>query len=219
LSIFLIFLPTLGRPTKVRVQKREKNLDLKLLYFAFLGLGFMFVEVSLVQKMILPLEMPSYAVAAVLASILVSSGIGSLVSHRVPALRTPSIAIMISILVMVYSLLLPFLSGIISPHPMVIKFLLVFFILLPLGLLMGIPFPVGLKILGESDETLIPWAWAINGCLSVLAPLLAIMLAMAMGFRSVLWAGAGAYLLAFLTSFSLLPRSSEQKSHPPSVQC
>jgi MFS family permease len=101
---------------------------------------------------------------------------------------------------------------------MIFKLLLVFFILLPLGLLMGIPFPAGLKILGESYEPLIPWAWAINGCLSVLAPLLAIMLAMVVGFRSVLWAGAGAYLLAFLTYFFLPPRSSEQKPHPPSVQ-
>jgi hypothetical protein len=228
LSMFLIFLPTFGRQTKVKVKDKIKAeaevkdtlsfLNLNLLYFAFLGLGFMFVEVSLVQKMILPLEMPSYAVAAVLASILISSGIGSLVSYRVPSLRTPSITMIISILVMVYSLLLPFLSGIISPHPMVFKLLLVFFILLPLGLLMGIPFPAGLKILGESYEPLIPWAWAINGCLSVLTPLLAIMLAMVVGFRSVLWAGAGAYLLAFLTYFFLPPRSSGQKSHPPSLQ-
>jgi hypothetical protein len=177
----------------------------------------MFVEVCLVQKMILTLEKPSHAVAGVLASILISSGIGSLVSYRAPLLKTPSITIVISFLVMVYSLLLPYLSGIISPHPMVLKIPLVFIILLPLGLFMGIPFPAGLKILGEISESLIPWAWAINGCLSVLAPLLAIMLAMTVGFQSVLWAGAGAYLLAFLTSFSLPPRSSEQKSHPPSV--
>jgi hypothetical protein len=217
LSILLIFLPTLGRQRKVRAQKREKNLNLSLSYFAFLGLGFMFVEVSLVQKMILPLEMPSYAVAAVLASILISSGIGSLVSYRVRALRTPSIAIIISILVTAYSLFLPHLSGTISPHPMVLKIVLVFFILLPLGLFMGIPFPTGLRILGEVSESLIPWAWAINGCFSILAPLLAIMLAMSIGFQSVLWAGGGAYLLAFLISFSLPPLSSEQKSHPPSV--
>jgi hypothetical protein len=218
LCMFLIFLPTFGIHTKAKVRKREKSLSLNLFYFAFLGLGFMFVEVSLVQKMILPLEKPSYAVAAVLASILISSGTGSLVSYRVRVFRTPSVAIIISALVMAYSLLLSYLSGIISPYPMPFKLLLVFFILFPLGLLMGIPFPAGLKILGGSDETLIPWAWAINGCLSVLAPLLAIMLAMTVGFRSVLWAGAAAYLLAFLTSFSLPPRPSEQSSHPPSVQ-
>jgi hypothetical protein len=211
LSLLLIFLPavTMHRKdkvkAKVKVQKKEKSLDLnlnlnlKLLYFAFLGLGFMFVEVSLVQKMILPLEIPSYAVAAVLASLLISSGAGSLLSHRVASIRTPSISIVLSVLVAAYGLLLPHLIRIISPYGMAFKLLLTFFILFPLGLFMGIPFPAGLKILGESHEDLIPWAWAINGCLSVLAPLLAIMLAMVSGFRSVLWAGAGAYLLAFIT--------------------
>jgi hypothetical protein len=229
LSLLLVLLPaiTMYRKDKVKAkaQKKENNfnlnlnlsLSLKLLYFAFLGLGFMFTEVSLVQKTILPLEMPSYAVAAVLASILISSGIGSLLSYRVPSIRTPSVTIVLSVLVTAYSLLLPYLSGILSPYWMAFKFFLVFFIFLPLGLFMGIPFPAGLKILGENHEDLIPWAWAINGCFSVLAPLLAIMLAMAAGFRSALWAGAAAYLLAFLTSFSLSPRSSEQRGLPPSV--
>lgn len=225
LSLFLVFLPAINIHRKAKVEDKVKaevkdvfsSLNLNLLYFAFLGLGFMFTEVSLVQKMILPLEMPSYAVAAVLASILFSSGIGSLLSYRIPSIRTPSVSIVLSVLVTAYSLLLPYLTGIISAYLMAFKLFLVFFILLPLGLFMGIPFPAGLKILGENHEDLIPWAWAINGCLSVLAPLLGIMLAMASGFRSVLWAGAGAYLLAFLTSFSLSPRSSEQRALPPSV--
>jgi SAM-dependent methyltransferase len=227
LSLLIVFLPavTMYRKDKVKakveVQKRENslnlNLDLSLLYFAFLGLGFMFVEVSLVQKLILPLEMPSYAVAAVLASLLISSGAGSLLSHRVTIIRTPSISIVLSVLVAAYGLFLPPLIGIISPYGMAFKLFLAFFILFPLGLFMGIPFPAGLRILGETQEDLIPWAWAINGCLSVLAPLLAVMLAMASGFRSVLWAGAGAYLLAFLTSFFLSRRSSEQRPLPPTV--
>ncbi|HSB51622.1 MAG TPA: hypothetical protein VLD40_03090, partial [Dissulfurispiraceae bacterium] len=70
-------------------------------------------------------------------------------------------------------------------------------LLLPLGLLMGIPFPLGLRVLGERSETLIPWAWAINGCFSVLAPLLAVMLAMIVGFKGVLWLGALCYLAAY----------------------
>jgi hypothetical protein len=74
---------------------------------------------------------------------------------------------------------------------------------------MGIPFPIGLRILGEKNQNLIPWAWAINGCFSVLAPILAVMLAMLAGFKTVLWAGAAGYLLAFITyrvSFSQSPQ-------------
>ncbi len=72
---------------------------------------------------------------------------------------------------------------------------------------MGIPFPMGLKILGQKYKTLIPWAWAINACLSVLAPILTIMLAIVMGFKTVLWIGVMTYLLAFfsLRKLILLP--------------
>jgi hypothetical protein len=66
------------------------------------------------------------------------------------------------------------------------------------GSLMGIPLPVGLRLLGHVDPALIPWAWTVNGVFSVLAPLLAVMAAMACGFRGVLLLGAAAYLLAFL---------------------
>ena len=219
LSLILIFVPVITTMKAEAAKTEVKVKPLPLSYFAFLGIGFMFVEVSLVQKMILPLENPSYAVAAVLASVLIGSGMGSMWSHKATALRTPSITLIISILITAYSLMLPYLSRVVSPYPMVLKIPMVFFLLLPLSLLMGIPFPAGLKLLGDSHDSLIPWAWAINGCLSVLAPLMAIMLAMALGFKAILWIGAGAYLLAFLTSFSRSPQSSGQKSQAPSVQC
>jgi len=68
----------------------------------------------------------------------------------------------------------------------------------PLGFFMGIPFPAGIKFLGRKGEGLIPWAWAINACMSVLAPILTIMLALVTGFTAVLWIGAAAYFLAFM---------------------
>jgi hypothetical protein len=71
-------------------------------YFALLGIGFMFVEIALIQKIILPLENPSYAAAAVLTSILISSGIGSLLSHRVSLLRSSFVIILISLLIIIY---------------------------------------------------------------------------------------------------------------------
>ena len=63
---------------------------------------------------------------------------------------------------------------------------------------MGIPFPSGLRTLGAAEPRLIPWAWVVNGCCSVLAPLLAIMLAVMAGFSTVLALGAAAYGLAYV---------------------
>ncbi len=71
--------------------------------------------------------------------------------------------------------------------------------LIPLGFFMGIPFPMGLKILGQKYEALIPWAWAINACLSVLAPILTIMIAIGSGFNTVLLIAVMTYLTAFVS--------------------
>jgi hypothetical protein len=183
-------------------------------YFAFLGIGFMFVEVSLIQRMIFPLENSSYAFATVLTSLLISSGIGSLFSYRIKVLRSAAITFVLSLLIITYSLFISPVSDIVSPYPIPLKVLLVFFILMPLGIFMGIPFPAGLKILGEKGESLIPWAWAINGCFSVLAPVLTIMLAMIVGFKIVLWLGASAYLMAFITLLRFLRQSQYRKINP-----
>lgn len=202
LSIVLVALPALSRAGIGVEEKRKFNLgsNLHLLYyFAFLGLGFMFVEIPLIQKMILPLENSSYAMAAVLTSILISSGAGSLLSYRLAWLRSRFILPVVTLHVAVYTLLLPFVPEVLPSFPVQLRIVFIFLFLFPLGLLMGIPFPLGIKKLGETRVAMIPWAWAVNGCLSVLAPVAAIMLAMVVGFKGVMWIGAAAYLLAFFT--------------------
>jgi hypothetical protein len=215
LSSFLILLPVLFGKKEVSGGYSTCSLgfarQLKVLsLFACLGIGFMFVEIALIEKMILPLEHPSYAVAAVLTSLLLGSGTGSLLSHWVHHFRSRWVAAVIAGLIVLTSIVLPHFSEVISTYSLALRILFVCFLLFILGLPMGIPFPFALKTLGESHGRLIPWAWAVNGCFSVLAPLLAIMLAMALGFQMVLWAGAGAYLLGFAI-FSSPPLRSEER--------
>ena len=116
LSLILILLPVVVR-RRVPVDTSEgirspvgQRLQI-VSFFAFLGTGYLFVEIVLVQKMILPLEHPSYAFSIVLASVLISSGIGSLLSHRIQILRAPWIILLISLLIFIYSLFLPRLLG------------------------------------------------------------------------------------------------------------
>jgi len=209
LSLALILLPAAAREKVEAKEKNNPTIGIGLLpYFAFLGIGFMFIEISLIQKIILPLENPPYAVATVLTSILISSGIGSLLSHRISGLRSPFVLVAIFLLTILWSFFLPFILTTVSPYRMSLKIISVFFILMPLGLLMGIPFPSGLRILSEKNELLIPWAWAINGCFSVLAPILTIMLAMTIGFKMVLWLGALAYVMAFITLQRFVKKST-----------
>ncbi len=204
LSVVLILLPALSKDKKIKAEKKDHsilslNLNPNLFYFAFLGLGFMFVEIPLIQKMILPLGNPPYAVATVLTSILIGSGAGSLLSTRFSIMRNRLIIVILLILVIAYSFFLPSTSDIISHSSIVSKIIYTFLFFTPLSLLMGIPFPLGIRNLGGTNAAAIPWAWTINGCLSVVAPIASVMLAMTVGFRGVLWIGAGAYLFAFLT--------------------
>lgn len=178
-------------------------------YFALLGCGFMFLETALIQRLILPLETPAFALATALAALLVSSGTGSLLSQRITRLQSPATALVIALLVILYSLFLPFVSAVVAPWTLPVKTAALFLLLTPLGLLMGIPFPMGMRRLGEVNPLLIPWAWVINGCFSVLAPILAIMLAMLAGFTTVLLLGAAAYALAFV-NLSFFHRAGQE---------
>jgi hypothetical protein len=194
LSALLVLLPAVALKEEPNNRCGGKILP----YFAFLGMGYMLVEIPFIQNMILPLENASYAVAAVLGTILLSSGAGSLASSRFAVLRNPAIIAFTSLLIVVYAFLMPPVSSVLAQYRPPISFLFVFLTFFPVGFLMGIPFPTGLKTLGESNPSLIPWAWTINGCFSVLGPLCAILLAMVVGFRNVLLLGALCYLLAFL---------------------
>lgn len=196
ISLALVSLPAIAGRRWPRAGGRGRGGRWFIPYFALLGIGYMFVEIILIQKLILPLEAPPYAVATVLAALLVSSGAGSLLGERLPWLRGPATPCAISIMLLAYLPLLPRTTAPLLPFPLWARVMLVFLLLVPPGLLMGIPFPGGLKVLGKRDASLIPWAWAINGCCSVLAPPLAVMCAMGIGFGGVLALAAIAYFLA-----------------------
>lgn len=207
ITLVLILLPRL---TVHKKRYRRLHIVRTLSYFAFLGIGFMFVEISLIQKMILPLENPSYAAAAVLSSLLISSGLGSFLSTRLTALQNVRVILVLSLIIFLYSLLLPTLMNTIHAYPIHVKIISVFFILIPAGILMGIPFPLGLSLLSRFMPELIPWAWAVNGCFSVLAPILAIMCALSIGFKMVIMIGVLTYLLAYAALCSRSYRLTEE---------
>jgi hypothetical protein len=164
-----------------------------------LGLGFMFVEVPLIQRSILLFENPSYSVAVILTSLLICSGIGSMAGSRLVGKRAGRPLAILSALVFIYSLLYPVLANIMIAHTLPLRVMVIVLSLIPLGFFMGIPFPMGLQILGEKSGELIPWAWAINACMSVLAPILTIMIALLFGFTAVMWIGTAAYVLALVS--------------------
>jgi hypothetical protein len=171
-----------------------------LLYFACLGLAFMLIEVALVQKSVLFLGHPVYALTVVLFSILLASAAGSALSGRFSDLGSSLRRLLpaIAVTVVVYVLVLPpVFYGLVhleAPWRMSLAVLL----LAPLGLLLGMPMPIGIRFLADVAPALVPWAWGVNGAASVLGSVSAIALAMLMGFNATLLVGAILYLLALV---------------------
>ena len=161
-----------------------------LAYFGLLGLGFLFVEIPLMQRFILFLGQPIYAFTAVIAALLAFSGLGSLAAPRLAPRRTLPL---LAAAILLYPLLLPVLFNALLGAPLAVRLIAAVVSLAPLGLLMGTPFPGGLAWLGREAPGLVPWAWAVNGCASVLAAVLAALVALSAGFSWVLVGAALAY--------------------------
>jgi spermidine synthase len=171
-----------------------------LAYFGLLGAGFMLIEVALLQRFVLLLGHPVYSLTVTLFSLLVGGGLGSFVSRRFAdqRVRPRAIAALLGVVgvAVVGILVLPALirAGIAGPLPLRIAGTAA--LLLPAGLLMGIPLPAGVRMLSARRAELIPWVWAMNGALSVVGATLAVFVAMNWGFSVTLLAGASCYVLA-----------------------
>jgi hypothetical protein len=159
----------------------------------------------LLQRFILFLGHPIYAFAAVLFTLLTFSGLGSLLSPRL-SLRKALAALII--VIACYPFLLPYLFRWLLGGSMAFRLLASVIILAPLGFLMGFPFPKGIRLTSKVAPGLIPWAWGINGCASVLSSILAVMIAISYGFSWVLVAGGLGYALALVAVYTLAPKTS-----------
>ena len=188
------------------------NPALRLAPFGFLGLGFMLVEIPLLQRFILFLGHPAYAMAGVLGALLLFSGLGSLLSARVPPRRALEGVVGVVVL---YGLGMSLLSGPLLGLPFWARAAITGLGLAPLGVAMGMPFPRLLGALQEREPALVPWAWGVNGALSVVASVLAALMALSWGFRAVLLAGAVAYLGARLTSAWAWGSPASGAAEPP----
>jgi hypothetical protein len=169
-------------------------------YFACLGAAYIIVEVVLVQKSLLFLGYPVYALAVVLFSLLLFSGIGSAWTGRLdPDRLRRSLTRMLLVVAGLVGLAVAVLSSVFDAgagldHPYRIG--LTVALLAPLGFTMGMPMPTGIRLLAARRPSLVPWAWGVNGAASVLGSAAALALALTLGFNAALAVGGALYLIA-----------------------
>jgi spermidine synthase len=209
--LFLIVPLALGRA------RRSRSVT-SLLYFIATGLGYILVEIAFIQRFVLFLGHPTYALTVVVFLMLLSSGLGSMASRRWCSewQRVWIPLVLIGCALLVYVLALPAILNTLIGSPFAAKLGISALLLVPLGFAMGMPFPTGLRALAEignsppgarsdSRENTIEWAWAMNAGSSVLGSVLAMVIAIQFGLNATLACGAAAYFAAILLSRSLVP--------------
>jgi hypothetical protein len=202
-SLLLVLLPIWIYQRRIKPKPQSVRRSKVVGYFFILGLAFLFIEIAFIQKLLLFLHHPLYAVAVVLSSFLVFSGLGSALLGHLQACGTAGdgrrllsrAVIAIVVLGTVYLLSLGNLLDQLSTLPDAARILISITLIAPLAFCMGMPFPLGLSRLAEHAPDLIPWAWAINGCASVISAVLATLLAIHLGFSAVIAAALVLYAL------------------------
>jgi len=169
-----------------------------LCYFGGLGVGYMWVELAMIHRFEFYIGQPVYSASLIVAVMLIGSAIGSMLTERFSKQKPQALTMLVFSVLVVYVLALgPILQATIHLS-LWSRIALAISALLPAALVMGMPFPLGIRLLGRTGQNQIPWAWGINGCLSVVGAAFATLLAVEIGYSLLLLLAAGAYLLASL---------------------
>lgn len=198
LGLLILLIPLVTR----RAGVRRKGAGRTVVYFMMLGLGYMLVEMVLIQWLTLFLAEPVFSASIILAILLVSSGVGSLVSGRWVENPRRGITIAaagtVGMLVFFVLALTPLLEALLF-LPLLARVPVTALFLAPAGFFMGMPFPLGMAALARSGrDALTAWGWGINGAISVSAIILARVLAIRIGFSGVILIAAAAYAVAWV---------------------
>ncbi len=169
-------------------------------FFSAIGLGFMFIEISQMQRLVIFLGHPVYGLSVVLFTILLSSSLGSYSVSQLKGVDggTKRLLTLLAALV-IFGLFTPWAASEFEAATTPIRILVAAGILFPLGFFMGTAFPLGMKMAFARFSHLAPWFWGINGSASVLASVLAAVIAMSQGISASFWTGVLCYVAAFLS--------------------
>jgi hypothetical protein len=199
LTVIFIILPIVV----VRRAKFESRATLPMLgYFLCLGVGYILIEVVVIQKFTLFLGKPAYAFQVVLFSMLIFSGLGSFITAFFNRKNLQVLALKvlagITLATLIYVYLLPSAIYAFIPRPVLEKVFITIGMLAPLALLMGMPFPLGLRIVGSLSEKDVIWMYGLNGSGSVVGGIIGMIIAFSYGFTYSLAFGVGVYFAALL---------------------
>ena len=171
-----------------------------LAYFAAIGAGFMLLEVALLQRFVLLLGHPVYSLTVTLFSLLLGTGLGSLLGRRVPDERIVPVTVRALLAATAVAGIAAFalasVLDLVIAWPLAARMALAAALLIPLGMILGMALPGGMRLLDKARPQIVPWAWGVNGAFSVIGATLAVFIAMNWGFSVTLSIAGLVYVLA-----------------------
>jgi hypothetical protein len=190
-------------PLILTTQRIELRGTLPLfLFFASIGLAFMLVEISQMQRLNIFLGHPTYGLSVGLFALLLSSGLGSYSTQKIanPGLVQAGIGrfLLLLLFLFLFGLLTPYTITAFQGAVTILRIVVAVGILFPLGLFMGMAFPLGMKVANIRWAAVTPWFWGVNGATSVCASVLAVVIALNSSISVSFWTGAVCYLIAFV---------------------
>ncbi len=190
LALILVLLPL------IRLKGGHGSRLGTLVYFGGLGVGYMWAELAMIHRFEFYIGQPVFSASLVVAVLLIGSAMGSMLTEHFRNQKPQRLATMVFIVLVVYVLTLgPLLQSTIH-FSLISRIGLAIGILMPAALIMGMPFPLGIRRLHSTSQNEIPWAWGINGCLAVAGAAFATIIAVETGYSTLLLLAAGAYLLS-----------------------
>jgi hypothetical protein len=195
LTVYFVLLPVAKTMTKETVRRSAPY----WFFFTAIGLGFMLIEVSQMQRLIVFLGHPTYALSVVLFTLLLAGGLGSITTSKVvePNRYSAFRLLLLCVALLVFGLLTPHVIMAFAASTTGVRIMLAIGLLFPLGLLMGMAFPLGLKMSAGTFDALLPAFWGVNGAASICASILAMAIAMNAGISAAFWTGFSCYCIAF----------------------
>jgi hypothetical protein len=167
-------------------------------FFGAIGLGFMLIEISQMQRLIIFLGHPTYSLSVVLFVLLGASGVGSFLATRL--VRTYAMLrawpLVLLVVLGTFGLATPAAIYSFESATTVLRVMVAAGILVPLGVVMGMAFPIGMAVAAGRDLAIAPWLWGINGAASVCASVLAVVIALGAGIAAAFWTGVVCYAAA-----------------------
>ena len=195
-ALIVILIPVIGR-RKTLFKKRRGTIGV-IFYYAGLGLGYMLIEVYLIQRLAVFLSNPTYSTSIVITVMLICSALGNIASWPLKRHReivVPAACVLIGAGLLFYIFGLNSFLALFHNSSLFTRFLASALVIAPVSFFMGIPYPNGLDSLQETKPHLLPWAWGMNGGLSLVGSAMARLMSVSRGFPVLLQLGIIIYLM------------------------